>query len=159
MFVQEEEARLAPWMWVLSSFIPETAIYQAAGGYQLARAIDSRALRAVIARIATFLTLAEVLALAASSRTNTYVTIVLRFQEHFNLKFAPEHTFPMLVLSHMQVRHRAERPSGSSHGRDQHNPRVPAAAVSRPSARSPLQTSSRGEGLEVLEFQILRLHL
>ena len=157
MFAQEEEARLAPWMWVLSSFIPETAIYQAAGGYQLARAIDSRALRAVIARIATFLTLAEVLALAASSRTNTYVTIVLRFQEHN--KFAPKHIFPIWVVSHMQVRHRAERPSGSSHGRDQHNPRVPAAAVSRPSARSPLQTSSRGEGLEVLEFQILRLHL
>ena len=92
VFVQEEEARLAPWMWVLSSFIPETAIYQAAGGYQLARAIDSRALRAVIARIATFLTLAEVLALAASSRTNTYVTIALRLK-HF--KFAPKHIFPI----------------------------------------------------------------
>ncbi len=72
---QEELERLAPWMWVMSSFLPEDCIYQAAAGRQLSRAFEARVLRAIIDRVASFLTLQEVLTLAASSRTNTCVGI------------------------------------------------------------------------------------
>ena len=46
-------------MWVMSSLVPEAAIYASARGLQLSRATDSRVLRKVLAAVGAYLTQAD----------------------------------------------------------------------------------------------------